>query len=316
MFTKTCAIAVVITGISLALSSTAPAASEMCSMNPAFDQKDSDAKNQKTSVWANGAVGNQPSALMFVEKINVNTDGTRRSYNVADFWGETVALNNLCNAMSDACSNLDSEGMRQRRILTQRAKAQGWPADLFQATRISPDIIPLKNGKPCPEVDGFLVSATALHKKPIQDACDITNYVDALVTPAIVIPKGSNGFSQRNVRVGDLVVTLRPGKTSPVFAVVGDTGPVNSLGEGSIALNGRLLDKAAPPVNYTEVRGRKEFVGKGWSVPETIVLIFPGTRDENTPYMTPERINAASKKLFEDWGGITRAQACAEEYAK
>lgn len=287
-----------------------------CAMSLAFHQRDEDAPGGRTAVWADAS----GSALLFIEKLNINTDGTRRSYRVDDFWGQTTALNNLCNAMNDACAGLDQEGLKARRVLTQKAAAQGWPQDLLAQTKISPSIIPFKNGKPCPAVDGFLVSATALHKPNVSDACDISNYVDALVTPAIVIPKkpagGTSEWESRNAKVGDLVVAMRPDQTDTVFAVVGDTGPSNKLGEGSVALNGALLKKTAPPVNYLELRGKHPFQGKGWSAPRTAVLVFTGTRDTGNPYMTPERINQAAGEKFTAWGGMPRLQACIRAMAQ
>jgi hypothetical protein len=160
---------------------------------------------------------------------------------------------------------------------------------------------------------GFLVSATALHKPNITDACDIGNYADALITPAIVLPKSPaggppNGFANRDARIGDLVVTIVPGSAAPVFAVVGDTGPKGELGEGSVALNAKLLGKVDPPVNYREVRG--------WTVPAAIVLIFPGTRDKANPFLEPDRIDAAAKAKFDAWGGVERLNACFAAYRR
>ena len=299
----------------LALAQVGGASAVDCGMQPAFQQKDGNAKNGVTAVWSDP----QAKSLMFIDRLNVNTDGTRRSYSVSDFWGEQTALNNLCNAMSDACAGLDQEGLRQRRMLTQAAAAAGWPAAQFAQTRISPSIIPLRGGKPCPPVDGFLVSATALHKAQVSDVCDIGNYADALTLPAIVLPKDPaknhpSAFRQRNARVGDLVVALRRDQMQPVFAVVGDTGPSGELGEGSVALNGKLLGKIATPVNYLELRGKGKFKGQAWTVPPTLVLVFPGTRNDADPWMTPDRINAAARERFDAWGGVARAEACAQAY--
>jgi hypothetical protein len=286
-----------------------------CGMSPAFQQKDGNAKGGVTEVWADPAA----KSLLFIERLNVNTDGTSRSYSVDDFWGERVALNNLCNAMSDGCAGLDVAGLKARRELTQRAAAEGWPAALLAQTKIASSIIPFKDGKPCPAVNGFLVSATALHKPQVADACDITNYADALLTPAIVLPKNPtknvlSGFAQRDAKVGDLVVALLRDKPDPVFAVVGDTGPSGELGEGSVALNGRLLGKTEPPVNYLELRGKGAFKGRAWVTPPTLVVVFPGTRNAAAPWMTPERIGAAARSLFEAWGGVERARACSAAY--
>jgi hypothetical protein len=123
-------------------------------------------------------------------------------------------------------------------------------------------------------------------------------------------------FAKRNAKVGDLVVAVVPGTSKPVYAVIGDTGPATELGEGSIALNGKLLGKTAPPINYLEVRGKGQFKGKAWTVSRAIVLIFPGTRDVGNPYMTSDRIDEKAQKLFENWGGIDRINACTTAYGR
>lgn len=292
-----------------------------CEMALAFHQKDGNAPGGRTPVWSGAASGQAPPSLLFIEKLNVNTDGTRRSYRVADFWGEHDALNNLCNAMTDGCAGLGPQALRQRRLLTQQAREQGWPRELTASTRLSPQIIPFRAGKPCPEVDGFLVSATALHRPGQGDACDIARYVDALDTSAIVLPKSAlkgqpSEFVRRNARVGDLVVTLRPERLEPVFAVVGDTGPSDQLGEGSVALNGRLLGKTRAPANYLELRGKPPFQGQAWTVPPVAVLVFPGTGNPAEPFMTQARIDREAARLFERWGGPERARACIEAYRR
>ncbi len=294
-----------------------PTYAHECGMAKAFMQRDGNAKSGFTSVWAD----KDTTSLFFIESLNVNTDGTRRSYSVDDFWGEKRALNNLCNAMSDGCGGLSSVELKNRRVITQKASAAGWPEAQLKETKISPSIIPFKGGKPCPPVNGFLVSATSLHKPNISDACDISNYVDALITPALVLPKNPSNkqlsqFSRRNAKVGDLVVAMVPGTSQPVFAVVGDTGPATELGEGSIALNGKLLGKESLPVNYLEVRGKGEFKGRGWTVPQAIVVVFPGTRDGANPLMTSDRIVDMARSHFENWGGIESMTSCASEYIR
>jgi hypothetical protein len=294
-----------------------PIVGQDCGMSRAFMQPDGNAPGGATAVWSDP----KATALLFIEALNVNTDGTRRSYSVDDFWGEKVALNNLCNAMSDACAGLDADALRARRIVTQKAHADGWPADLLKQTRISRSIIPFKGDKPCPAVDGFLVSATALARPNVTDVCDIANYVDALTVPALVLPgklkNKPSGFADRGAGKGDLAVVIGPGQqASPVFAVVGDTGPGGQLGEASVALNGKLLGKTAPPKNYNEVRGRGEFKGQSWVVKRAIVLVFPKTHDPKNPHMTVERIDADTKRRFDEWGGIARLKACAAAYAQ
>lgn len=281
-------------------------------MTRAFDQPDADGK-RSVPVWSGG------NALLFGTSLNVNTDGTRRSYSVSDFWGERHALNNLCNAMADACGGLNRDQLRQRRILTQRAAAQGWPRDLLRQTRLSPNIIPMPNGRPCAEVDGYLVSATALHRRVITDPCDLSNYVDALAVPALVLPKRirpgvETRFEIRGARVGDLVAAASADGSRIVYGVVGDSGPARELGEASIAMNGALLGKTQLPTNYTHVRGRSPYAGQGWQVPFAYVLVFPRTRNTDSPYMERSRIEAAAERRFQEWGGRARLNHCRSEY--
>ena len=101
-----------------------------CGMSGAFVQH---AGARSTPVWSDA----RASSLFYIVPLEINTDGTRRSYSVDDFWGERVALNNLCNVMSDACRTVGlSEGestkkLQQRRELTQEAARRQWPADLL-----------------------------------------------------------------------------------------------------------------------------------------------------------------------------------------
>jgi hypothetical protein len=274
-------------------------------MSQAFNQPNPDSPGGKVAVWADPA----GKSLFFIGGLKTNTDGAKRSYNVTDFWGEDTALNNLCNAMDDSCGGLGQDGLRQRRIMTQKARADGWPANELRGTRISPDIIPFSGGKPCPEVDGFLVSSTALENRSVSNVCDLSRYVDAIKTPALVIPKGASAFTGRGVAKGDLVVAMGSGAQDPVFAIVGDLGPANKLGEGSIAMAGKLLGKTAEPKNYKEIK-------TSWQVPRALILIFPRTGHENDPFSMIAELDAAGGAAFRDWGGLERIQACAAEYAR
>ena len=138
---------------------------------------------------------------------------------------------------------------------------------MFSATKISRSIIPFRDGRPCPEVGGFLVSATALHQSSIGDVCDLNNYVDSLAVAAIVLPKRANAnvrnpVRARGARSGDLVVTSRDEcQFTTGWWAIWDRP--SGLGEGSVALAGRLLGKTRPPANYREmIAGARPIRGK------------------------------------------------------
>lgn len=296
-----------------ALAGAAPNPPATCGMAVAFNHPD-DNGGRTTAVWRDPA----NKALLFGDALHVNTDGTKRSYKVSDFWGKTDALNNLCNAMSDACAGLDSVQLRARRMMVEKARADGWPAAAWTASRISSQIIPLHKDAqgrlvPCPEIDGFMVSATALTDPAITDQCNLARYIDALTVNAVVIP-GSAAMAATGAKLGDLAVVMKP-DGSIFYAVVGDTGPKKEIGEISIALAGAMLGKTRQPANYDEIRGKPpHWTGKGWDVPNGFVLILPGTRDVANPYITAPRIVSAATPLFESWGGAERLKACMGVY--
>lgn len=294
--------------IAMALACGCPAAwaqPVQCRMNHAFEQNNENVKSGKTPVWAD-TEGN----LMFVLGLQVNTDGTKRSYSVSDFWGEQNALNNLCNAMSDLCAGLDRAGKDKRRLATQAAEAAGWPKAELAATKLTSNIIPMPGGKPCKEVDGFLVSATSLRKPGVKDQCDLTQYVDALATAAVVVPRNPEGgiseFTYRGVGIGDLAVAIAVRSSRLVPGVVGDKGPSNKLGEASVAMHARLTGRTGVPENYRQA--------KQWAAGESFVLIFKDSSDAATPFMSTDRIDPEAMKRFDQWGGTARASACIKDY--
>lgn len=282
-----------------------------------FKLKDGTSRPRHTAVWLD-----DQNAMLFADSMNVNTDGTLRSYSVDDYWGEKTALNNLCNASSDKCSGMTSDQKRARRLATQKAKADGWPIAAIPALKIDPQIIPFKeDGRPCDEVDGYLVSATALIKPGIDNRCDVNRYIDSQHLQAVVLPRGprpdpkkprnKSAFQLRGAEIGDLAVVMSGDGTVLTFAVVGDVGPASELGEGTIALAKTLLRKDALPLNYREVRGD---TGQRWIPGKTFTLIFPKSRDAKNPYVDQTRIDADAQKLFEAWGGVARLKDCASIY--
>ena len=290
------------------------APSTACAMRQVFTATDTNVAGGRSPVWGADA---DPArgAVLFAAPLNVNTDGTRRSYSVDDPGGRSFALNNICNAMAGYCSGLGAAALQARFDQLRQARAQDWNAPLVAGTRLSASVIPRRpDGRVCPEVEAggrrYLVSSTALFDRRIGDPCRIERYVDALTVPALVLQGGTNGFTRRDIRVGDAVVAWRPGLAGPVYAVAGDTGPNDRLGEGSIALNAALLGLTGEPTNYRQVR-------RDYVVPKAYVLIFPATRDAANPRITAERVSEAARAAFTAWGGgseagaMERMRACA-----
>ena len=138
---------------------------------------------------------------------------------------------------------------------------------------------------------GYYVSATALTDRT-KSLNDPSRYVDAGKIPYIVLP----GAMAREIgmRPGDFAVVLNPRNGQSSYAIFGDVGPFDRIGEGSIAL-AKNLGIHADARNGGARRG-------------VVYLIFPGSGDGRPK--TIEEINAGADRLLQAWGGIDLLSSC------
>jgi hypothetical protein len=138
---------------------------------------------------------------------------------------------------------------------------------------------------------GYYVSETALadRSKPVNDP---TRYVDASKVPFIVLP----GAMAREVgaRPGDFAKVLNLGNGKSSYAIFGDVGPSDRIGEGSVALAENL--------------GIRSDARNGGARRGILYLIFAGSG--NGQPRSVEEINAETEKLVQDWGGTSQLTAC------
>lgn len=138
---------------------------------------------------------------------------------------------------------------------------------------------------------GYYVSTTALadRTKPFDDP---TRYVDATKIPFLVLP--GNLARELGARPGDFaaVFNLQNGKSSP--AIFADVGPVDHIGEGSVALAENL--------------GIRSDARNGGTRGRILYLVFPGSGNGRPRLL--EEIQAEAEKLLRAWGGIPRLAAC------
>jgi hypothetical protein len=138
---------------------------------------------------------------------------------------------------------------------------------------------------------GYYVSATALadRSKPVNDP---TRYLDASRIPFVVLPGGM--ARQLGARPGDFAVVFnqRNGKSS--YAIFGDVGPYDRIGEGSMALAENL--------------GIRSDARNGGARRGILYLVFPGSG--NGRPRTIEEINAEGLKLLQAWEGSVSQAAC------
>lgn len=138
---------------------------------------------------------------------------------------------------------------------------------------------------------GYYISTTALADRS-KPANDPTRYVDSSKIPFVVLP----GAMARGLgaRPGDFAVVFnqRNGKSS--YAIFGDVGPPDRIGEGSMALAENL--------------GIRSDARNGGARRGILYLVFPGSG--NGRPRTIEEINAEGEKLLAAWEGSILQTAC------
>lgn len=264
-------------------------------------------------------------AIFFSGDLDVNTDGAARSYHPDDPRGRTIALNNMGNAITrifDArgrditCS--PRRGNCFSSFMTVFEAARDADYDPAGHPRIETDgIIPwrrdaaLGRDVPCTiqtgPFAGYFVSQTALLTNRNADICDQARYLDALSINAVVLPRQADWRSQ-DVRTdhGDLAVLLDADTGRVAFALIGDTGPRTSIGEGSVALAAALGGEVlAADATFDDIKALKR--------DRVATVIFP-TRD--VPRMTDGQFTQADmdqlgQQALDAFGGLQRLRACA-----
>jgi hypothetical protein len=139
---------------------------------------------------------------------------------------------------------------------------------------------------------GYYVSATALADRS-RAVSDPLRYVDASKIPYVVLPGGmARGLG---ARTGDFAFVLNQRNNKSSFAIFGDVGPFDRIGEGSVALAENL--------------GIRSDARNGGTWRGIQYLVFPGSG--NGKPRTIEEIGAEGEKLLQSWGGSVRLAACA-----
>jgi hypothetical protein len=223
-------------------------------------------QNKKILLLKNAGNG-QKKIILFQTNLRVNTDGSARSYHPQDLRGNEKALNNICNAIvirrRSTGKNLCLTSFKEAIGIFEKFRDSGYqtvPPDI----QIGWDRVLAKvthNGKDMPcvftsgEFKGYFGSLTALKNGLSGDKkgeCDVNDQVDPLKVPALVLVGGKNPVKDLGAQIGDLLFAYDPAGQLFSAAIIGDTGPEDNLGEGSVFLNMTLLGKATPPANKPE----------------------------------------------------------------
>ncbi|WP_150285994.1 hypothetical protein [Rhabdaerophilum calidifontis] len=210
-----------------------------------------------------GRSDGQPMSLIaFRAGLRVNTDGAPISYHPDDLRGRVKAINNICNGVSVRDMAGRRLGCGEARAAFAAFRDRNWVEPPGVTIRWQNVIAARSEGGrsiPCvfrsgPHA-GYLGSLTTL-KNGLAPAergeCEAADQVDQSQIPTIVLPGGANPLRQFGARIGDLVAVRNPETGVDVAAIIADAGPPDNLGEGSVALNMRLLGAPRPPATYGE----------------------------------------------------------------
>jgi hypothetical protein len=244
--------------------------------------------------------------ILFQTNLRVNTDGSPLSYHPQDPRGRTKALNNICNGISvrrvnsnaNLCFTAFGEAIRVFEKFRD-SNFQTVPPG-FRITWKNVLATVQENGKDVPcvfksgEFKGYFGSLTALRNELTtgRGECDVNDQVNPMTVPALVLAGGQNPMREFGAKVGDLLIAFNPRTQLFTAAIIGDTGPADNLGEGSVALNMKLLGTTTPPTN------KEETFRLSIENTKVLIAIIPGSRLFNVakPY-TADNID----QRIRDW---------------
>lgn len=248
----------------------------------------------------------QRKVILFQTNLRVNTDGSPLSYHPQDPRGRTKALNNICNGIAIRRGNSNknlcfSEFGRAIQVFEQfrDSNFQTVPSG-FRITWQNVLATVKENGKDVPcvfksgEFKGYFGSLTALRNNLTADRgeCDVNDQVNPMTVPALVLAGGQHPVKAFGAKLGDLLIAFNPRTQLFTVAIIGDTGPADNLGEGSVSLNMKLLGTTTPPTN------KEETFRLSIENTKVLIAIIPGSRLFNVqkPY-TAENIS----QRIDDW---------------
>lgn len=235
---------------------------------------------QNKTVKLMATPNNSKNFVFFKTSLRVNTDGAPNSYHPNDLSGKEKAINNICNGIA-----VYKQGSKKALSCTEAKKVfaqfrdNNWRIPNGYTINWQ-NVIASKENKPCVfqtgEFQGYFGSLTSLKNDLSGVAggeCGCKNQLDQRIIPAFVMPRGNNALTRFGVSLGDLLFVYNPQNKLASIAIIGDTGPADKLGEGSVGLNMALLGKSQQPKTYQEA------IKLDTGTQEMLIAIIPGTKN-------------------------------------
>lgn len=249
---------------------------------------------------------NSKNIILFQTNLRVNTDGSPLSYHPQDLLGQDKALNNICNAIAvrkgTSKTNLCISNFSEAIKIFGKFRDSGFVA-IPQGYRITWKnvLATTQDGKPCVfqsgEFKGYFGSLTALNNGLANDKgeCEVNNQINSITVPALVLVGGKNVVKDFGANVGDLLIAYNPKTQLFSSAIIGDTGPADNLGEGSIFLNMKLL-------GTTDIPSNKKETYKLSIEDQVLIAIIPTSKVFASKPYTADSINQGVEKWLKESG--------------
>lgn len=239
-------------------------------------------------------------AIAFASQMQVNTDGAPDSYHPDD-----IGITHICNGVSVGPNCTWKAACLPEFRQAKAEKFLGPTKICFFAMATDAHGVPVIQGSADPK-PGYFVSTTALHQ-PGANVRTPHAQLDSNSVPFAVIPGTWQKSGQPGPRLGDVGVAWRRSTGKLAYFVVGDTGPKNKLGEGSVALH-QALGNDPFVMRYGVRRARQGIGGR-----DVVYVLFPQSAQAGQTFDAPS-IERMAADRFQAFGGVERLKECGNRW--